>query len=399
MQINPQWLHWPETRQLIAALGAENMRFVGGCVRDALLSRSVQDVDVATVLEPQAVMERLKANKIKAIPTGIGHGTVTAVAGKKHFEVTTLRRDVSTDGRRATVAFTQDYREDASRRDFTMNALYAGPDGSVTDFFGGTEDAQKGIIRFIGDAEQRIKEDALRILRFFRFYAHYGSAPLDKDGLAACEKLASMIDGLSGERIKQEMCKLLVAGKAPVVVDIMQQAGVLLPVLGCKVDMDALIQLPALLHDAQENPDPMLALAALLRSAPGDTALHVQCVHARWKLSNAELRQLERLCTARVQLTGFEALTKRQIRLLGKQDFIHLMLLYAAEGASHDHVTDAIRFARAWEIPVFPVTGDDLLKTGVAQGKQLGETLRRLENEWEKGGYIATKEALLSSVK
>lgn len=399
MRISPEWLHWPETQQLIVALGAENMRFVGGCVRDALLSRSVQDVDAATVLTPQEVIERLKANKLKAIPTGIDHGTVTAVIGKRHFEVTTLRHDVSTDGRRATVAFTQDYREDAARRDFTMNALYAEADGSVTDFFGGIEDAQKGIIKFIGDATQRIKEDGLRILRFFRFYAHYGSAPLDKEGLAACEKLASMIDALSGERIRQEMCKLLVAGKAAVVVEIMQQAGVLLPVIGCKVNMDAMIQLPSLLHDAHEKPDAMLALAALLRSAPGDTALHVQYVHARWKLSNAEHRQLEKLCTTRVQLTEFEALTKRQIRLLGKQDFIHLILLYAAEGASHDAVIAATHLANSWEIPVFPVTGDDLLKAGVTQGKALGDTLKRLENEWEKGGYKASKATLLALAK
>ncbi len=398
MQIQPEWLHWPETKHLCEALGAGNMRFVGGCVRDALLGKNAQDVDVATILPPEEVMKRLKAHNMKAIPTGIDHGTVTAVIGKRHFEVTTLRHDVTTDGRRATVAFTEDYREDAARRDFTMNALYCDAEGSVTDFFGGIEDAQKGIVKFIGDAEQRIREDGLRILRFFRFYAHYGSAPLDKDGLAACTKHSAMIDSLSGERIRQEMNKLLVAGKAAVVVDIMQQAGILLPVLGCKVNMDALIQLPALLHDAQEQPDAMLTLAALLRSAAGDAALHVQFVHARWKLSNAELRQLEKLCTTRIQLTEFGALTRRQIRLLGKQDFIQLMLLYAAEGASHDAVIAAIRLAKSWEIPVFPVTGEDLLARGVAQGKALGETLRRLESEWEKGGYAMNREELLSKM-
>jgi len=398
MKITPDWLNWPQTQALIVALGADKLRFVGGCVRDALLGHIVHDVDAATILEPSQVMELLKQHAIKAIPTGIEHGTVTAVINGKYFEVTTLRRDVSTDGRHATVAYTNNWQEDAARRDFTMNALYCDAEGNITDYFGGVEDAQKGIVKFIGDAQQRIVEDALRILRFFRFYAHYGNAALDKDGLQACEAMATMIDALSGERIQQEMCKLLLAGKAAVVVDVMQQAGVLKHVVGSKVNVEALVMLPALLHEAQESSDAMLALAALLRSANGDATQLVQHIHTRWKLSNAQARQLKLLSTTRLQLTTFEALTKRQIRLMGKQDFIHLMLLYAAEGATHEPVLAAIALARTWEIPVFPVNGDDLKAQGIGEGRELGETLKKLEAEWEKGGYVVSKETLLGSL-
>src|SRR5579872_7361897 len=209
--LSPPWLKWPETQALIKAFADAKapIRFVGGCVRDALLGRAVQDVDVATPLRPEATMALLQKAGIKAIPTGIDHGTATAVIHGKHFEITTLRKDVSTDGRHATVAYTDDWKEDAARRDFTINALYLSPDGELFDYFNGARDAKEGHVRFIGNAGERIREDYLRILRFFRFYAWYGKTEPDKEALTACTEAANNIGTLSGERVQQEMLKLL----------------------------------------------------------------------------------------------------------------------------------------------------------------------------------------------
>lgn len=397
-KVDPAWRHWPETKALVAAFAGHEIRFVGGAVRDAVLDRAVNDVDATTAMPPHEVTTLLANAGIKVIPTGIEHGTVTAVVQGRPFEVTTLRRDVSTDGRHAVVAFTDDWKEDAARRDFTMNALYCDVEGNITDFFGGVEDAKAGRVRFIGDPALRISEDALRILRFFRFYAHYGRAPLDAAGLAACGENAALIDTLSGERIRQEMLKLLLSGKAAPVIEVMQQVGVLQHVLGCRVNAEALMLLSVLLEQAKEPVDAMLALALLLRSVDGDAAECVESIHARWRLSNAQHKQLRLLATTRVQLMQHEALTKRQVRVLGRENFIQLMLLYAAEGADHDAVLAAIAFARTWDIPVFPVTGDDLKALGFPQGKEMGERLRTLENRWEKSGYTESKEMLLQAL-
>lgn len=396
LKIAPHWLAWPETQTLIAAFNGHALRFVGGAVRDAVLGREASDVDAATPLPPQDVMALMRGAGIKVIATGLDHGTVTAVVNRRTFEITTLRRDVQTDGRHAVVAYTDDWREDASRRDFTMNALYCDAQGQVYDDFGGVEDARAGRVRFIGDARTRIREDALRILRFFRFFAHYGQKAMDEQGLNACTELAGLIDGLSGERIRQEMLKLLVAQKAGAVVALMQACGVAQPVLGFKVQVEPLLLLPSLLAQAAEPADPILALAALVRSGGGDALAHVEAISARWKLSNAQRRQLQLLGGTRLQLMAVDALIKRQIRVLGAQDFIHLMLLYAAEGAEHAPVFSAIRLARQWQVPVFPVTGDDLKTRGLVPGKELGETLRRLEAKWEQAGYALSKEELLA---
>lgn len=398
-KIDPAWLRWPATQRLVAAFAGHEIRFVGGAVRDAVLGRAVSDVDAATPMFPQDVIALLTGAGIKAIPTGIEHGTVTAVVESRPFEVTTLRRDVSTDGRHAEVAFTDDWREDASRRDFTMNALYCDAGGNITDFFGGVEDAKAGRVRFIGGPTQRIREDALRILRFFRFYAHYGQAPLDAAGLAACGENSALIDTLSGERIRQEMLKLLLSGRAAPVLEVMQQVGILQRVLGCHANVEALMLLPVLLEQSHEPADAILALALLLRNADGDVAEHVECIHARWKFSNAQHKQLRLLANTRLQLMQHDALIKRQVRVLGRENFIQLMLLYAAEGADHDAVLAAIAFARTWEVPVFPVTGDDLKALGFAQGRTIGEQLRTLENRWEKSGYTESKDTLLGTLR
>src|SRR6202043_3407136 len=207
------WMGEAATRAVLRALGAEGgaARFVGGCVRDALLGRAIGDIDIATPLAPEEVMRRLEAAAIKAVPTGIAHGTVTAVVPPRHFEITTLRRDVETFGRHARVAFTDDLAADAARRDFTMNALFLDADGNLFDPMGGLPDLRAGRVRFVGNAETRIREDVLRLLRFYRFHAHYGSGEADTAARAACRDLAHLLPTLSGERVAAETLKLLAA--------------------------------------------------------------------------------------------------------------------------------------------------------------------------------------------
>ncbi len=211
------------------------MRFVGGAIRNSLLKLKVEDVDVATKLTPQKVTELLEKSNIRAIPTGIKHGTVTALIDGKNFEITTLRSDISCDGRHAKVSWSSDWQEDARRRDFTMNALYLSAGGELFDYFCGTEDIEKGIVRFIGNPKERIAEDYLRILRFFRFFAYYGKGTINEEGLAACTSLAEGINNLSGERLQQEMLKILESVKAKETLEIMNKSGVLKYSLGFSI--------------------------------------------------------------------------------------------------------------------------------------------------------------------
>lgn len=384
-----EWLHWPETKAIIKAFGEAPVRFVGGAVRDCLLDISVNDVDLATALPPEKVSELLSAAGIKVFPTGIAHGTVTAVVAGRNFEITTLRRDVSTDGRRAVVAYTDDWREDASRRDFTMNALYCDARGEITDYFGGVEDAKSGRVRFIGDPAERINEDALRILRFFRFTARYGKSEMDKDALAACRAQAAKIDTLSGERIQQEMFKLLVADKSADVIFVMQEQGILRHVIPAEIAITALKQLPGILNKADVKPDPILALVLLLRSSSGNFA---EAISTRWKLSRAHSRLLSDLCASRINITGDEFALKKQIRACGKALFILQAIAATAEG---EDGLPAVKLAQGWNIPMFPLTGGDLLELGMRSGKEMGLLLARLETQWEDAYYRPGKKELI----
>ncbi|WP_371809649.1 CCA tRNA nucleotidyltransferase [Croceicoccus sp. YJ47] len=226
------WTRWDGLRALVDALGAEECRYVGGCVRDALLNVAAQDIDIATRHAPDAVMRRLNDAGIRTIPTGLDHGTVTALLPEASVEITTLRRDVATDGRHATIAFTDDWREDAARRDFTINALYAHPlTLAIDDYFGGLDDLKAGIVRFIGDARTRIAEDHLRILRYFRFEARFGSGAPDAEAIAACRECAPTLMGLSRERIGQELRRLLALPRPAETVRRMADLGVLRVIL------------------------------------------------------------------------------------------------------------------------------------------------------------------------
>jgi poly(A) polymerase len=364
------WTTRSDLAALIAALGPGNARYVGGAVRDTLLGLEVKDIDLATPLVPDKVIARLAKAKIRTVPTGIAHGTVTALLTEGPVEITTLRHDVSTDGRRATVAFAGEWREDAARRDFTINALYADPATSeISDFFGGLDDLAARRVRFIGDAGQRIREDHLRILRYFRFQARFGSQPADAESENACAELAAMLKGLSRERIGMEMFNLLaLADPAPVTAR-MAQLGVLAVIL------PEALPAPLALLVAQEQrqgiaPDPLRRLAALL---PTDAALAGQ-VAARFRLSGAQRKRL--MCaTGR----GLSVPPRTLAYRFGMEQALDRLLLTGADAAP----------LKGWTIPVFPLKGGEIVARGVKVGPQVARLLRAVEDRWVDEGFPA----------
>lgn len=386
MQLSNQpWMNDSSARVLaaIAAAGGE-ARYVGGCVRDALLGHKGSDVDMACSLPPEQTQQALEAAGIKVIPTGIAHGTVTAICQSVSYELTTLRRDTACDGRHAEVEFTDDWREDAARRDFTMNALYADAQGQVYDYFGGMADAESGRLRFIGEAEHRIREDGLRILRFFRFFAHYGQWPMDGDALVACHEQRAMLTQLSGERIQAEMFKLLKSPQAAAVLAVMQEQDILSHI--------ALPQPAIRVMQALESDDVLLKLAALLHGADTEALLQ------RWKLSNAEKARLRALAAADLSApaTWGEWEQKKQLRAMGAERFSDLVLLTMV--VHGQDLQPLLKLAHSWQPPAFPVSGADLLGQGVPQGKALGDALKRLEASWEAAHYTPSKAELLQQV-
>lgn len=366
------WRHQPGLDRLASTLGLGNARFVGGAVRDTLLGLPVTDVDVATPLAPEQVVDLLEGARIKAIPTGIAHGTITAVSSGTVVEVTTLRRDVSTDGRRATVAFTDDWREDAARRDFTINALYADPQtGEVFDYFGGLADLEKRHIRFIGDPLQRIAEDHLRILRFFRFLARFGDTP-DQAALEACTTRANDLMALSRERIRDELLKLLIAPDAVRVLKLMVERDVLKPVVP-EIDAAGVERLATLAgHEATTGlaPEPVRRLAAVL---PPDPSAN-EAVGARLKLSNAERQAL-----ASAIRTEFAEGPRALAYRIGPDRAADRLLL-AGDAAG-------TRAIAGWTPPRLPLSGGALIGRGLSKGPEVARALRRVEDIWIAEGF------------
>ena len=414
-KLAPQpWMTAPETRAVLAALTARGamVRFVGGCVRDAVLERTVKDVDLATPDEPETVMSLLKAAGIRAVPTGLKHGTVTAVIGRAQFEITTLRRDVETHGRHATVAFTDDWADDAARRDFTINALYCDPDGTLYDPFGGLEDLRAGRVRFVGDARKRIEEDVLRLLRFFRFHAHHGRPPPDADALAACREMAPALRRLSGERVRAELLRLLIAPRPEDVLALMQETGVLERVLPEVAGADALPELCAV--EAPEA-DGLRRLALLLRRGQGQGESGgggggaAEAVAKRLRMSNAEKRRLAAMVEPAVAVAAGLAVRARRRALyrVGSAPFGDLVYLAWAEAlarAPEDRVALArahgamIETAREWQSPRLPVRGADVVALGVERGPAVSRLLAAVEEWWEAGDYRASRSETLKKL-
>ena len=356
--------------ELTRALGGEfgQARYVGGAIRDTLLGLDVSDIDIATIHSPPAVIDRLEAARIKAIPTGIAHGTITAVSQGTVIEVTTLRRDLETDGRHATVVFTDDWQEDAARRDFTMNAMSADPaNGEVHDYFGGLADLAAGRVRFIGDPLQRIAEDHLRILRFFRFHARFGDA-IDAEGLAACVARANDLMALSRERIAAELLKLLVAPGAVQTMAMMVDRGILRPVLP-EIDTESIDRLRRLAVAEAHAAIPADAIRRLASLVPRAAA---EDVGARLKLSNAARKRLI-AATAGASDEGPRALTYR----VGVEQAIDRLLI-AGEPVAALH---------GFIPPRLPLTGGALVARGLAKGPDVARTLRMVETRWIAEGF------------
>ncbi len=389
-RLPPQpWMSAPATRAVVEALEATGgpgcARFVGGCVRDALLGRPFDDVDLATPLTPPEVLAALAAAGVRAVPTGVEHGVVTAISGGRPYEVATLRRDVETDGRRAVVAYARDWAEDAARRDFRLNALYAEADGALHDpTGGGLADARAGRVVFIGEPQQRIREDYLRILRFFRFTAWYGREGFDAAGLAACTELRAGLARLSAERVAKELLRLLAAPDPRSAVRAMADAGVLaelLPEAGPLARFERRVQL-----EEGEPADASLRLAALLP----DAAAPVRAAAARLKLSNALRDRLAAAVPEGEPLSaGMDAPTLRRARhRLGAGPLADRLRLARASAPEDDARWAALEAeASAWAPPPFPVSGAEIAAAGVPQGPLHGRVRHELERWWREHDF------------
>lgn len=378
------WLASTSTRAVIAAItrGGFEARVVGGAVRNALLGLPVKDVDLATTAVPQEVIRLAAAGGLGAVPTGVSHGTVTVIAHHQPIEVTTLRRDIETFGRQARVTFTTDWSEDAARRDFTLNALYCDQDGTVHDPIGGYPDLVARRVRFIGDARDRIREDYLRILRFFRFTAAYAEGPPDPAGLAASVALAEGLAQLSAERIRAELLRLLAAPRAVEIVEVMAEAGLIEALIGVRGDVTLLGRLADIEAALGRDADPLLRLAAL---SGGNR--HLTALGARLRLSNAESERLARLA---LPDPAFDPDTdEREARgflyRFGVETFRDgVLMAWARGGAAPDCSRWRGRFVlpNRWKVPTLPVRGADLLERGLAQGPAIGRVVRAFEEWW-----------------
>ncbi len=399
------WISAPATQAVMAALDAarpEASRFVGGCVRNALMGRPVDDIDIATKLSPQDVIEAAQRAGLKTAPTGLEHGTITVISHGVPFEVTTLRRDVETDGRNATIAYTEDWEDDSARRDFRLNAIYADRDGRIFDPQDGVADALAGKIVFIGDARVRIREDYLRILRFYRFTAWY-ALEVNEDGQKACAQLAAGMRRLSAERVWKELKKLLSAPDPRRAIAAMDDAGVLGQTVPEAVSLDLLNALVTLEQGEAWPADVMLRFEALIpRLGPV-----IERVRSRLKLSNAEGLRLELWASQafdpRELLGGEDLEIAKAIYPLDLQAFLdRARLAWAIDGAraeaNHQEWRSLLDTVQSWERPQFPIRGSDLIAAGVEKGPRLGATLKALERLWVKGGFRAEKTALLAAL-
>jgi poly(A) polymerase len=371
------WLGDPATRAVLEALetagGPDCVRFVGGCVRNALMGQPVDDLDLATRLLPEAAMAALKAAGLKVVPTGLLHGTVTAVSKGRPYEITTLRRDVETDGRKAVVAFTDDWAEDAARRDFRLNALYADAMGQVFDPTGqGVEDAREGRIVFVGDPGTRIREDYLRILRFFRFFAWYGRDEPDAAGLKACADLSEGMTRLSAERVSKELLKLLAAPDPRPAVRAMIAAGVLERVLPEAEAPEAFEVMTGL------SGDPVLRLSVLL--SPDLTK--IETATRRLRLANAVRERLLAAAGGEVNPATDDRAARAMIYRSGRATFVDRVLRAEARSGRPGAGAGLLDLADRWPIPRLPVGGRQVAAAGLAAGPETGQVLAAFEDGW-----------------
>ena len=409
------WMADPDLQAVFAALQGDgdpvpSVLCVGGCVRDVLMDRPVVDVDLATIHPPDITMARLAAAGIDVLEIGIEHGTVVARFGHKLFQITTLRVDVETDGRHAQVAYTDDWTADASRRDFTMNALYADLDGNVFDPLGGMADVEARRVRFIGDPHERIKEDALRILRFFRFHAQFDLLSYDADGLSACHAHFDLIANLSGERIREELFKILMSPAANRVLNEIEFLDLFLELFPVHEKAELAFSLAFI--TARENQlgmrDPLRRLAMLLPDPAGAAS-----AAARLRLSNNDKARLASMAAIPPGMTPKLYPHTRKLRLyaLGAHAWRDAVILSWAraevradgfpsgEIASDADWRELLRFPETWPVPVVRLQGADVLALGVAQGPEVGRHLAAVENWWTIRDFKPDHAACIAKLK
>lgn len=373
----------PETKRIIDAIGPDNIRFVGGCVRDLIAGRKLKDIDFATTLTPNQIIDSFEKAGVRYLTTGIQHGSITAIYNNNSYDITSLRRDVKTDGRHAKIQYVDDWETDAERRDFTLNALYLDANGKLYDYFGGIDHLRGGKVVFIGDPERRIKEDYLRILRYFRFLGIFGKGDPDDMVARTCARHANNLSKLSGERIQSEMRKIITLPNADHVLQNMQNYGILHFIFLCDVDLSVLGNLMRI----EPKPEFIRRLAAIKN-------YNIPELAERWKLSGADHKQLKMA----KQETDFSN-PKIALRRLGPERFIDSVLLTAAEGKLNYNVDEMIEFAENWQIPKFPIVGKDVLALGLTEGKAIGQILVRLEHYWEANNFHYSREDLLKRLK
>ena len=405
-RIPPQlWMRAPETQAVLSALQASGttVRFVGGCVRDAVLGQQVSDIDIATPDRPETVMNLLEKAGLKAVPTGLQHGTVTAVADHQPFEITTLREDVDTDGRRAHVAFTESWIADAARRDFTMNAMFCEADGTLYDPFGGWADLLAGLVRFVGDPDQRIAEDYLRILRFFRFHARYGMGAPDPAGLAAAEHHAPRLATLSGERVRDEILKLLCACRPVGTVAVLRDRCILEHVLPFPIRVARLNALVCLEQELGETPDGLRRLAATFAIDVGA----VPRMASSLRLSKQQSQRLLRLASldpAEVPTAPGHALRVKLYRegAVAMRDAVFMAFAshWQSEEALEITALEAVLSAiRDWTPKRLPIDGADVQAAGVPEGPDVGRYLKAVEAWWLARDFEPGRAACLACLQ
>lgn len=380
----PAWTRTQAARDILRALEDQAL-FVGGCVRNTLIGKAVDDLDLATPLTPQLVTEKLEAANIRVVPTGIEHGTVTAVVSGQHFEITTLRKDVSTDGRRASVAFSTDWREDAMRRDFTINTLLADGAGRVYDPTGqGLEDLKAGRVVFVGEPEQRVAEDHLRILRFFRFFALYGSGAPDAEALKACAKAADKIEALSRERITQEFFKILLAPNADEILALMFANAIMNDYAGGDYNPEHLKHIAYFQSRYQ-----LVSLPARLLALAGFSDAHMRSLLQKLlvpKVYQKDVNALQNILA--LPDLNTEQAVKVAVYKFGRTPAAQaLMVELAQDRVPNAFAPAALKIIQSWDVPDFPVRGEDLLAQGYEKGPALGARLQTLEAQWIENGF------------
>jgi tRNA nucleotidyltransferase/poly(A) polymerase len=387
------WLNDGALRRVFDALekaGGE-ARVAGGAVRNALMGEAVGEIDIATTLTPEQVMKAGEKARLGVHPTGIDHGTITVVVGGRPFEVTTLRVDVETFGRKARVGFTDDWQADALRRDFTMNALYCSRDGKIYDPTKGYADILRRRVKFVGSPSERIKEDALRILRFFRFHARYGTGAPDAQGFAACVRHKAKLKGLSGERVRQELFKLLAAKRAAGTIKLMAARKVLKVLFAPAADLRPLARMTKIDEAVALEADALLRLALIAKDAPG--------LRERLRLTNAETRRLAAIAHHAGPTPRLRERERRVVLYqLGQEawrDTVRISWAKSKDPVASQKWRDLLAFTDRWVIPRLPLTGKDLLARGVKEGPLLGKELGRLEDWWIASDFMADKDELL----